>query len=335
MQGGKDMKEKREYAFDLLRVISMFMVIVVHVSNVYSRSYGIISNQNFLFSLIYNTISRISVPIFLMISGALLLDRKFDKTKYRKRIMKFLILIIIWDIIYLVWEYFYLGNTYEPLYRLLIEPYRAHLWFLYTIIILYLLQPLMKIIMDKSNKVVKILLLIIWFTCGAISMMNPRIGEYFTFVSYAGFFIVGKYLYDYVKKYVTPKHNLVEIIVIVVCIILSIILNYKASLKYDMFYNFFFAYRTPMITFASFAFYAFIITNYQKESIGKVLSTLSEVSLGVYLIHGIFLDIVVRTIPHYSLNPLFAIPVFSILIFIASVGSVYLLRKIKILQKIF
>lgn len=166
-------------------------------------------------------------------------------------------------------------------------------------------------------------------------MMNPRIGEYFTFVSYAGFFIVGKYLYDYVKKYVTPKHNLVEIIVIVVCIILSIILNYKASLKYDMFYNFFFAYRTPMITFASFAFYAFIITNYQKESIGKVLSTLSEVSLGVYLIHGIFLDIVVRTIPHYSLNPLFAIPVFSILIFIASVGSVYLLRKIKILQKIF
>ena len=84
MQGGKDMKEKREYAFDLLRVISMFMVIVVHVSNVYSRSYGIISNQNFLYSLIYNTISRISVPIFLMISGALLLDRKFDKKKYRK-----------------------------------------------------------------------------------------------------------------------------------------------------------------------------------------------------------------------------------------------------------
>lgn len=73
------MNSKREYSFDILRVISMCMVIIIHVSNVYSRSYGIISNQSFLFSLIFNTISRISVPIFLMISGALLLERDFNK----------------------------------------------------------------------------------------------------------------------------------------------------------------------------------------------------------------------------------------------------------------
>ena len=73
------MNSKREYSFDILRVISMCMVIIIHVSNVYSRSYGIISNKSFLFSLIFNTISRISVPIFLMISGALLLERDFNK----------------------------------------------------------------------------------------------------------------------------------------------------------------------------------------------------------------------------------------------------------------
>lgn len=166
-------------------------------------------------------------------------------------------------------------------------------------------------------------------------MLNPRLGEYFTLVSYAGFFMIGKYLYEFIKKYCTPKHNIIEMIIIIVCIALSIFLNYQASLKYDMFYNFFFAYRTPMITIASFAFFALVITNYQKDEISKPLKMLSEVSLGVYLIHGIFLDIVIRTIPHYSLNPLFAIPLFSILIFIASVGSVYLLRKIKLLQKIF
>ena len=329
------MKEKREYSFDLLRVISMFMVIVVHVANVYSRSYGIISDQSYIISLIFNTISRISVPIFLMISGALLLDREFDKAKYFKRIKRFLILIIVWDAIYLYWEYIYLGNTYHPVHKLLFEPFRAHLWFLYTIIVLYLLQPVMKWVLSKSNNVVKILLFIIWFTFSTLSLVNPIIANTFTIFSYMGFFIIGKYLYDFIKKYITPKHNKIEIIIMIISITISILLNYLSSVKYDRFYNLFFAYRTPFIILASFSFYAFVITNYKKESISKLLSTLSEVSLGVYLIHGMFLDIVIRNLPHYTISSLIGIPLYSILIFIASAVSVYLLRKIKILKNIF
>ena len=141
------MKNKREYSFDILRVLAMIMVITIHVSNVYSRSFGIISNKSFIISLIFNTISRISVPIFLMISGALLLDREFNINKYLKRLLKFIILIIVWDIIYLIWEYYYLGITYNNLYRLLFTPYRAHLWFLYTILLLYAVQPLLRIVL--------------------------------------------------------------------------------------------------------------------------------------------------------------------------------------------
>ena len=325
----------REYSFDLLRVISMFMVIVVHVSNVYSRSYGIISNQSYIISLIFNTISRISVPIFLMISGALLLDREFNKKKYIERIKKFLILIIVWDAIYLYWEYIYLGNTYHPVWKLLIEPYRAHLWFLYTIIILYLLQPIMKWILDKSNLTVKITLLSIWFIFSTLSLISSTIANVFTIFSYMGFFIIGKYLYEFIKKYITPKHNLLEITIIIICVTISIILNYFSSVKYDRFYNLFFAYRTPFIILASIAFFALIITNYKKENISKTLSILSEVSLGVYLIHGMFLDIVIRNLPHYTISSLIGIPLYSVLIFIASVVSVYLLRKIKILKNIF
>ena len=156
------MAKKREYAFDILRVVAMIMVITVHVSNVYSRSFGVISNNAFLVSLVFNTISRISVPIFLMISGALLLDREFNKEKYIKRLIKFIILIIVWDIVYLIWEYFYLGITYDKLYKLLFEPYRAHLWFLYTILLLYAIQPLLRMIMHKINSQMKIALLEIW-----------------------------------------------------------------------------------------------------------------------------------------------------------------------------
>ena len=120
------MKEK-EYSFDVLRVIAMIMVIIIHVSNVYTRSFNFIDSNSYLVSLIFNTISRVSVPIFFMISGALLLDRKFDFKKYKKRIFRIILLIVVWDILYLIWEYLFLGVTYDKLYRLLLEPYRAHL----------------------------------------------------------------------------------------------------------------------------------------------------------------------------------------------------------------
>ena len=55
------MKE-REYAFDVLRVIAMIMVIIIHVSNVYTRSFNFIDTNSYLVSLIFNTISRVSVP---------------------------------------------------------------------------------------------------------------------------------------------------------------------------------------------------------------------------------------------------------------------------------
>lgn len=329
------MKNKREYAFDILRVVSMFMVIVVHVSNVYSRSYGSISMNDFLASLIYNTIFRVSVPIFLMISGALLLDRKFDKEKYWKRLWKFVLIIIVWDVIYLVWEYLYLGATYSPLYKLLWEPYRAHLWYLYTVVLLYFLQPGLKWALDRMSKKTKWIVLIIWLALSTYSIFNNSVSHYFTQISYIGYFVLGKYLYDFIKKHVTKKHNWIEILIIVVCMAMSIILNYVASLKYDKFYNAYFAYRTIFIMLPSFAFYAYVITNYQKDGINKWIALLSELSLGVYLIHGIFLDIVVHEIKlHFNISAYIAIPIYATIILILSVASVYILRKIKPLQKI-
>ena len=325
---------KREYSFDILRVISMIMVIIVHVSNVYSRSFGFISNSSFIFSLIFNTISRISVPIFLMISGALLLDRKFDFKKYKKRIIKFLILIIVWDIIYLVWEYYYLHISYDKLYNLLFNPYRAHLWFLYTILLLYLIQPVLRKILIKSNIQVKVLLLTLWILFSTGSMIFKPLAQYFTFFSYMGFFIIGKYLYDYIKKNDLSKYNILLILTILVSITLSVVLNYKTSIKYNMFYNLYFAYRTPFIILSSFAFYTLIITNYKKDSLNKIIQKLSDLSLGVYLIHGIFLDITIKTFVYQSINSLIGIPIFTILIFIASVISTYILSKIKYIKTI-
>lgn len=328
------MKKTREYAFDILRVISMIMVIIIHIANVYCRSFGMISTKSYLISLIFNTICRVSVPIFFMISGSLLLDRSFNKEKYLKRVLKYVILIVVWDIIYLVWEYFYLGITYDKLYMLVIDPYRAHLWFLYTILVLYAIQPLLKLIMDKSNNVVKIILLTVWIILSLASMINPYVAKFFTIFSYIGYFIIGKYLYDFIKKYDLRKYNISLVLIMIICFSISIWINYSLSIKLNQFYNLFFAYRTPFIMISSFALYVLIISNYRKDSLNKFVTGLSDLSLGVYLIHGIFLDVTVKVFIYSSINSLIGIPIFTVIIFVLSIISTFIIKKIKYLNYI-
>ena len=328
------MEQKREYAFDFLRIISMYFVVVIHVSNVYSRSFGIISNTSFFISLCFNTIARISVPIFLMISGALLLERDFNKKKYFTRLGKYLFFIVLWDIIYLIWEYFFLGITYNNLFRLFLEPYRAHLWFLYTIIIIYAIQPLLKILHDKTPKLLKVICWILWILFCCISYQYYKIAEIFTIFTYIGFFILGKILYDFVKNNDCKKYSFFFIICFLFGISVCVYLNYTYSIQKNLFYNLFFAYRFPFMILAACAFYMFVLSIYKKETMGKFMLMLSDVSLGVYFIHGVFLDITVKLFSYVNIPSIIGIPIFSFIVFVCSVITTYLLLKVKYLKYI-
>ena len=329
------MKE-REYTFDVLRVIAMIMVIIIHVSNVYTRSYNFIDTNSYLVSLIFNTISRVSVPIFFMISGALLLDRNFNFKKYKKRILKIILLIVVWDILYLIWEYFFLGVSYNKLYKLFLEPYRAHLWFLYTIVILYVIQPLLKYILDRINKPIKIVLFFAWLILSTISMYNVTIANIFTIFSNIGFFVLGKYMYDYLlnNQKNNKKYVFIMIVLLLVSLGESIYLNYTASLKFNMFYNLFFAYRTPFIILSTFIIFKLVYIYCHNKKPKDIILLGSDLSLGVYLIHGMFLDVTTKYVDYKNVIPIIGIPAFTLYILILSMISVYLLRKIKYLNKI-
>ena len=165
-------------------------------------------------------------------------------------------------------------------------------------------------------------------------MINHTLAQYFTLFSYIGFFVLGKYIYDYVKKNDLRKYNVLLILSMIICFTISIILNYTSSMKYNRFYNLYFAYRTPFIIISSFAFYTLIISNYRKDSLDKITMLLSDLSLGVYLIHGIFLDVTVKMFLYPSINSLIGIPIFTFIIFICSITLCIYIKKIKILEKV-
>ena len=90
----------------------------------------------------------------------------------------------------------------------------------------------------------------------------------------------------------------------------------------------------PFIIIATFSFFSIIVSNYNNKKISNFIIFLSDLSFGVYLIHGIFLDITVKSFIYESINSLIGIPLFFITILISSSASVFILRKIKYIKKI-
>ena len=61
-------KKSRNISFDLLRIISAFSVVMLHVSAEYIHS-NPVGSLDFQLANFMNSISRFGVPIFVMISG--------------------------------------------------------------------------------------------------------------------------------------------------------------------------------------------------------------------------------------------------------------------------
>jgi len=95
---------KRDNRLDLLRVISMIMVVIIHIANYYCRAFNDIDKISYLGALIFNTISRISVPFFFMISGATLLNKEYDKQKNNDRIIRKFITLFVITVVYFIWD---------------------------------------------------------------------------------------------------------------------------------------------------------------------------------------------------------------------------------------
>src|SRR3972149_12259082 len=104
------MAKKYYFYIALLRVLAVFLIVLIHVSAPYVTSYGKISFDHWLSGNFFDSFSRLGIPIFLMISGFLLLTNyQEDKIKIfiKKRFLKVFVPFLIWSVFYLFWRYFF------------------------------------------------------------------------------------------------------------------------------------------------------------------------------------------------------------------------------------
>lgn len=154
------MEIKRIAFLDYLRIFACFLVMLVHSSeNFYGAASGEMAGPvsmladatDRLWVSIYDGFSRMSVPLFMMVSAFLLVPMSEGHTAftfYKRRAIRILPALIIFMILYstlpLLWGQINLHTSLTDLSRLILNfpSLAGHFWFMYPLIGLYLFIPI-------------------------------------------------------------------------------------------------------------------------------------------------------------------------------------------------
>ena len=192
--------QPRELWGDLLRAVCCFVVVLLHCTCNLVNSFGE-SVQSWIPHLLMNSFTAFAVPCFFMLSGAYLLRKEHGiKETWRKRFPKAYIPLIIWTVFYLMMYGNFEASSYGTMFY---QSQVSHLWFMYSIVSIYILLPLLSRMYLSLNHKAKIYLLIILLVVPTVLHDVPHLANrYVSVPSFAlfwpdlGLFFLGGFLWD-------------------------------------------------------------------------------------------------------------------------------------------
>ncbi|MBE6534246.1 MAG: hypothetical protein E7678_04670 [Ruminococcaceae bacterium] len=337
MNNRQSLTISKDFRLDKLRAISCIMVVIIHVANYYGRAFHEITPISYLAVVISNAICRVSVPIFFMISGMLLLKRPVDLKKNAKRILEKFIYSAVAVIVVMLWDIFYMKVKFKNFIGLLGTPERSLLWFLYAIIGLYIALPFIRRMVENMTNKEDLLFVVLWVVFnGVVHLLKYR---FKIEVSYPVPIINGTYYLGYfVMGHLIAKHNekikgwltrtwvkLLAIAFGIASCLATITLSYLKALESDKFFYYFFGYKSLFIIISSVIFFV-LFYNFAKNKENKIISSISKHSFEIYLFHAIVLDFVMTNVNFVSMNSFLGIPLYSVVVFIGTYLPIALIK---------
>ena len=171
------MSKKRKSYLDILRVIACVAVVYIHsgrIGHFYFASFPFESWQHRLLA-VPAVVSKMAVPLFLMISGAVLLDRQEDwKTHYKKRLPRGFALILFANLFYWFSEWFLFRREISLLtfiQRTMGGGMKYHLWYLYLYVAFLLVVPFLRVLVQQLSDA----LLVLFLVFGLLERARPLV----------------------------------------------------------------------------------------------------------------------------------------------------------------
>ena len=205
---GNQIIKSRQSNFDLLRIISTFAVVLIHVNANVAASNNI-SLVGFNICSLIKIITRFSVPCFVMLSGAFILsnERNADyKHFYAKSFYKIGIPLIIFSFLMLIISEvsaIMKGTGYiEPVLSLLKGKFYNY-WFMFMLVGLYFLVPIVIRIKKSISNRSYIIGSFIWLFVAMISQLTSTYSVSWAFgiiFSFVGYFLVGNVIYENMSR---------------------------------------------------------------------------------------------------------------------------------------
>jgi surface polysaccharide O-acyltransferase-like enzyme len=244
--------------------------------------------------------SRWCVPVFVMVSGALLLDpRRTDPpgTFYRRRLARIGPALVVWTTVYLLFGHYYLDRPLG-----IGDAARAvgsgspfmHLYYLYVITGLYLLAPFLRAAVRATDRRAQVLLVGVLLALGAIDqglMTFVRIGEpnaATRFVPYLGYFVAGWVLRDLAPR---PRYTRLAIVALPAAMILTMLgggLAAAGGRGWGAYGEYAFSYLAPNVMVMSVAMFWLLRVQGNRPDRwrpGHRTAWLAGLTFGIYLVH--------------------------------------------------
>jgi len=347
---------------DLLKTVAIIAAVMVHVAGRWTIS-GQELNQltpvamtSWSVVFIYQSFAVLGVPLFLMVSGLLLLHP--DKIKenetlrefFKKHVARIGKPFAFWTIIYFGWVFLVQNRPFSlgVLVQGTLNGAYTQFWYVYVLLGLYILTPLLRVIMTHASQTLIKYFMAVWFI--SVSIL-PFIGPLFPYQlnnnvfimsGYIGYFVLGIYLCSIqIRRRITGALMLLGIT-------LTALATYvlAASGAGEGMYLFQ-AYLSPTVLFTGVM--AFLLlkdktpsaleqkTNPTKRN--KLVEVISKNTYGIFFVHVIVLETIQQgylgfMLNREILNPIIEVPLLTIITLFVSLGIILLLKKIPGLEKI-
>jgi len=343
----------RNHALSYLRAVACIAIIVLHVVNV-----AVILHQDEISAGQYAAGMGVvgcmmwAVPCFVMVSGFLLLDPKREITLekiFKKYVFRVLAALFACGIIFRVFEMIMdqeaasAGGVFLGIREILTGESWSHLWYLYLLIGLYLLLPFYRMAAAHSDKKLLRYLLAVYFVFLSVlpmaEMAGTEIGFYIHVSTiYPFYFFAGYAIGNGIWR---PKRITAVLMIAAGAagLVIATGIRYMADLEEV---SVLLGYPSVFVVLLSVGLFT-LFTGARQGGDGqrmpawlsKALLALDRDSFGIYLLHLIFVRLVLRYwgVDPFQLGAWVCIPVVAGIL-AASWVLVWLLKKIPGVRRI-
>lgn len=289
----------RRVIYDAIRASALFLVVIVHTAGPQNLKNNLIASAVFF-------VGKLGVPLFVMLSGALLLP-KYETLEifYKKRINKIILPWFFWSIVYLFYKnlvgilaFSSISNTLKEFIIVMLSDF----WFMPMIVGIYVVTPYLRKVV-RSN-ISLLYLFIFWFTIFSLlpllylSSLFPgtsSAGLAYIISGFSGYFLLGWYINEYgIHKLSTKMLFGCGAAGLIISLFFSTI--YSDNLLFFLIHD----YLSPPILIASAALFALLLKT-EKKIISllpaRIYSNLSLYSYGIFLCHVLITHLLSQLLP--------------------------------------